>query len=266
MHDGAAHVGVPAPQTPQVIPLVPQAPFAAPATQLPPLQHPPLHSVWFVPRHALPHVCVLVLQASPGVLPLAAGQSDCELQPHVSVVGSHTAPLKLPTQLMHVPDAPHVGACVPAMQAAPEQQKPPLHVPSPPAPHADVHPPPAQVGVPAPQTAHVCPAAPQAPFVPPAMQVPPWQQPPLHRWVASQVLEQTCVLPQASCAGQSAELLQPQNAPLSHTWPFAEVVQLEHVPPPPHAPGAAPVAHVPVDEQQPPLHPVVPVLHVAEQL
>jgi hypothetical protein len=184
--------------------------------QVPALQQPPLHCVSFAPRHAAPHACVLVLQASPGVLPLAAWQSDCELHPHVSVPGSHCAPLAV-VQTAHVPDPPHAVGMVPATQAPAEQQKPPLHAPSGPVPQADVHAPPAQVGVPAPQTAQAAPLVPQAPLPTPTTQVFPEQHPPLHVCVASHVVEQTWLLPQASCAGQSAELPHPQDWPFSHT-------------------------------------------------
>ncbi len=69
-----------------------------------------------------------------------------------------------------------------------------------------------------------------------------------------------------SSAGQSVELLQPQEVPFSQTWPSPEVVQLAHEPPPvPHAPPPLPPTHA-VPEQQPPLHPVVPAPHTVEQV
>jgi hypothetical protein len=89
----------------------------------------------------------------------------------------------------------------------------------------------------------------------------------LHALVASHVLEQTWLLPQASCTGQSAEVLQPQDAPPSHTPPLVEVVQLAQEPPlAPHALGTIPETHTFDVEQQPPLHPVVPLPHVTEQV
>jgi hypothetical protein len=59
----ALHVGVPAPQGAQACPLPPHAPFAVPAAHVPALQQPRLHPVSLAPRQAVPHVCVLVLQA-----------------------------------------------------------------------------------------------------------------------------------------------------------------------------------------------------------
>jgi hypothetical protein len=266
VHPPEEHVGVPAPQGAQVMPLFPQAPFAVPAAQLPPLQQPPLHAVSLVPRHPVPQTCVLVLQASPALFPVAAGQSDDALHPHVSVVGSHCAPLAV-VHTAQVPAPPHADGRFPATHAPAEQQKPALQEPSPPAPQVFVHVPPAHVGVPAVQVAQARPAAPQAPFPVPATQVVPEQHPPLHAWVASHVLVQTWLFPQASCAGQSAEVPQPHDVPFSHTWPAVDVRQSVHAPPPvPHALPATPVTHAFVDEQQPPLHAVVPVPHVAEQV
>ena len=73
VHAPEAHVGVPPAHDPQARPLAPHAPFWVPATQLPALQHPPLHAC--VPSHALEQRCVAVLQDS------RAGQSDAALQP-----------------------------------------------------------------------------------------------------------------------------------------------------------------------------------------
>jgi hypothetical protein len=67
-----------------------------------------------------------------------------------------------------------------------------------------------------------------------------------------------------SSAGQSVIELHPHDEPASHTWPVAETVQSLHAPDAPHASFAAPATHAPPDEQQPPLHPVVPAPHVAE--
>jgi hypothetical protein len=72
------HVAVHEVQAP---PLVPHASSAVPAAHvpavppLPPLQQPPLHIVSLGPMQPAPQVCVLVLHASPALLPLAAGQS-----------------------------------------------------------------------------------------------------------------------------------------------------------------------------------------------
>jgi hypothetical protein len=44
VHAPAVHVGVAPPHPLQARPLEPQAPFAVPAAQFPPVQHPPLHA------------------------------------------------------------------------------------------------------------------------------------------------------------------------------------------------------------------------------
>jgi hypothetical protein len=232
------------------------------------LQQPPLHPVSFVPRHPLPQIWVEVLHASPATELVAAPQSVTASHPQVSVPGSHLEPLGLPTQIAHAPDPPHAAGRFPLTHAPAEQQKPALHVPSPPDPQAAVHAPAAHVGVPAPQVAHARPFAPHAPLPVPATHIPPVpQHPPLHAWVASHRLEQTCVATLHDSSGaQSLELLQPHEVPLSHTWPTPETVQSPHVPPPrPHALVAVPATHV-VPEQHPPLHPVVLAPHVVEQM
>jgi hypothetical protein len=64
-HDPAVHVGPGLQvevQSAQVLP-VPHAPSPVPEAHVPELQHPPLHAVWFEPRHALPHVCAFVSHA-----------------------------------------------------------------------------------------------------------------------------------------------------------------------------------------------------------
>jgi hypothetical protein len=185
----------------------------------------------------------------------------------MSVVGSHWAPIAA-EHTAHVPVPPHAPGAVPLMQALPEQQNPPLHVPSPPAPHAEVHAPAVHVGVPAPQTAQAAPFEPQAPFATPETHVPAVpQQPVLHAFPGPQLLEQRCdVVLQVSSAGQSVTALQPQVPPVSQTWPLAELVQSEQATPPvPHALAAAPPTHAP-PEQHPPLHPVVPLLQAVEQV
>jgi hypothetical protein len=124
--------------------------------------------------------------------PVGGAQSVAASQPHVSVPGSHFVPLRLPTQVAQVPDPPQAVGWFPATHAPLEQQKPPAHAPSPPAPHAAEHAPAVHVGFPAPQTAQAAPLTPHAPFCVPATQVPaPLQQPPLHGWVASHWLEHT---------------------------------------------------------------------------
>jgi hypothetical protein len=126
-------------------------------------------------------------------------------------------PIPLPRQFAHVPDPPHAEVCVPETQALPEQQNPALQLPAPLAPHAEVHTPPVHVGVPAAQIAQPRPPAPHAPLPVPATHVPALpQHPPLHGWVASHALTQTCAAPQAWSAGQSVAVLQPQDEPFSH--------------------------------------------------
>ena len=50
-------------QSEQEVPAVPQASSPVPEAHVPELQHPPLHAVWFVPRHAAPHLCAPVSHA-----------------------------------------------------------------------------------------------------------------------------------------------------------------------------------------------------------
>ena len=114
--------------------------------------------------------------------------------PH-SRLGSHFVPLALPVQTAQVPDPPHAVGWSPATQELPEQQNPPLHVPSPVAPQDVVHEPPAvHVGVPAVHGEHVWPFAPHAPFAVPVTHVPALQQPPLHPvwFVPRHALPQVC--------------------------------------------------------------------------
>jgi len=197
-HAPAVHVGPPPHfevQLVQVPPPVPQAPSSPPAAHTPALQQPPLQMVAFGPWHALPHVWALVLHACPAVVPFAAGQSVCDSHPQVSVGASQIAPPAL-LQTAHVPDPPHAAGSVPATQALPEQQKPPLHVPSLPAPQADVHAPATlHVGVPPAQGPHVAPPVPHAPFVVPEAQLPALQHPPLHAvsFAPAHALPHVCV-------------------------------------------------------------------------
>ncbi len=263
-----AHVGVPAVQGVHACPLEPHVVLAVPGSQVPELQHPPLHGVWLGPSHELVHVCALVSHALPAVPPFTMGQSEAASHPHVSVDASHFEPPGLPVQIAHAPEPPHAPACVPLTQAPDEQQNPPVHAPSLPAPQAAVHAPDTHVGVPAAHGAHMVPVVPQAPFWVPSTQVPDMpQHPELHGCVASHALEQTCDPLHASSAGQSAAPAQPQVAPFSHACPLAATRQSVHVPPvAPHAAPAVPATQVPVVEQQPSLHPVVPLPHVAEHV
>jgi hypothetical protein len=54
------HVAV---QLVHAVPPVPQASSPPPAAHVPELQHPPLHMVWLVPRHAVPHWWAFVSHA-----------------------------------------------------------------------------------------------------------------------------------------------------------------------------------------------------------
>jgi hypothetical protein len=147
-------------------------------------------------------LCVLVLQAWPGLPAAAAAQSVAASQPHVSVPDSHFEPFALPAQLTQAPEPPHALSAVPA-----------AHVPA-------------------------------------------LQQPPLHRWFASHLLEQVCAsASQDSSAGQSLPPLQPHAVPFSQMCPAAEAVQSLQAPVAPHALSAVPATHVPA-AQQPPLHAV----------
>lgn len=169
--------------------------------------------------------------------------------------------------MAHVPEEPHIVALVePATQAPPEQQNPPLHVPSVPPPHAEVHVPLLpQVGVAPLQALHE-PEPPHAPFCVPGWQWVPSQQPPLQARPPEQVLAHVALLWHAVFAGQSDAAPQPHATPPSHTCPFDEFVQSAHAPLAPHSLFAVPATQAPVAEQQPPLHALVPDPHEVEQV
>jgi hypothetical protein len=73
----AVHVGVAPPHPLQARPFVPQAPFAVPAAQLPPLQQPPLHAC--VGVHLVVHCEVDVSQAQPAWQSVVAPQPQLRL-------------------------------------------------------------------------------------------------------------------------------------------------------------------------------------------
>ncbi len=106
VHALPTHDGVAPEHGPQACPLPPQAVFTLPAVHIPPLQQPPLHPVSLVPRHAVPHACVIVLQACPAPRPTAGAHSAAVSHPQVSVPGSQLVPFALPMQLAQVPDPP----------------------------------------------------------------------------------------------------------------------------------------------------------------
>jgi len=243
------------------VPLVPHASSASPAAHVPLLQQPPLHCV-FVPRHSVSHWCVIGLHACPAVAPLAAAQSVCELHPHVSVEGSHTAPFTAAEQTAQIPEPPHAPGVVPLTQVAPEQQNPAAHAPSPATPHAAVHEPETQVGVPAVQTAHACPFDPHVPLPVPASHVPELQHPPLHAvWLGpSHELVHVCALVSHALPGGQSEAASHPHVSVdgSHFEPPGLPGQIAQVPEPPHAPSCVPPTHAPDEQQNPPVH--VPLL------
>jgi hypothetical protein len=244
-------------------PPVPHAPSSVPKAHVPVLQHPPLHAVWFVPMHALPHMCAFMSHAWPAFPPLALAQSVCESQPHTSVPGSHFVPIGLFVQTAHAPEPPHAPAPVPATQVLPEQQKPPLHIPLPP-PHVDTHAPAVHVGVPAAHGGkHACPLRPQAPFCVPVTQLPELQQPPLQpvSFVPRHPPPHVCVTvlhaspaSEPVAAAQSVTTSHPQvSVPGSHLGPLGLPTQLVQTPDPPHAAGRFPLTHDPDEQQKPAL-------------
>jgi hypothetical protein len=101
---------------------------------------------------------------------------------------------------------------------------------------------------------HAPPLAPHCALVVPATQLLLKQQPPLHSWVAVQVVVHRCSrASHASPGSQSAAELQP-HAFETHRWPFALALQSMHTPPDgPHTVAVVPAAQLP-PLQQPPLH------------
>jgi hypothetical protein len=186
-------------------------------------------------------------------------------------------PAAFPAQVAQVPLAPHAPGAVPATQVVPEQQAPPLQVPSPAAPHAEVQAPAAQVGVPPEQALHVPPLVPQGPLALPGAHCPESASQ-LHAVLAAppQAVPQACVVVlQASPAGQSAAVLHPHVCVwATHTDPAAFPVQSRHAPEAPQAVLPVPGRQAPPVPQQPATHGVpgtaqmkvhrpVPTLHPA---
>lgn len=268
-----AHVGVPFAQGVHAAPVLPQNPLAVPATHwlVAESQHPPLHAVSPAP-HAVPHTCVVVLQALP------APQSVASVQPHVPFA-SQADPLALPTQLVQLPLIPQAPGAVPAAHVVPLQQ-PTLHAVSPATPHAVPHVcvavlqalPAGQsvatlqphVGVPA--VSHTCPvaltvqfahdpAAPHAPGAVPATHCEPLQQPLLHAVCVAPphaVLHVCVVVLHELPLGQSADALHPHaSVDAMQTEPAAFPAQVTQAPDPPHEVLLVPGRHDPPDPQQP---------------
>jgi hypothetical protein len=207
-------------------PAAPHIVGSVPATQVEPLQQPPLHGC--VDEQVPVHTCWLVSQA------WFAGQSLVTLQPQVPA--RQAPPSALVLQSVHAfPSAPQILFALPALHTPPEQQ-PPLHgcvdeqrlvqacwlvsqaqptrqslealQPQLPPPVTASHTAPAVEEA---QGWHRPPPLPHADAMVPVTQVVPSQQPPLHAWPAAQEVEQTCVDgSHAWPVGQSLALMQPQ--------------------------------------------------------
>jgi hypothetical protein len=83
---------------------------------------------------------------------------------------------------------------------------------------------------------HWSPELPHAMSEVPATHAPDEQQPPLHAWLALQVVVHWCIDASHACPiGQSLAMLQPQ-LPAMHAWPTLLAVQsVQASPGPPHA-------------------------------
>ena len=266
-------------QSAHTTPLAPQAVWAVPITQVfaPTEQQPPLQGVFA--SQAVPHRCVVVLQALP------AGQSAAVLQPHFCEFTRQAWPFALTEQSTHVvPGAPHALTLLPGRQFCVFEQHPPLHgefteqvevqsmlvqdcdcgqsmtVPQPQKPPPMV---PRQMlplvpfWRPAGQLAQVPPLLPQAVAPVPITHVPPIaavQQPPLHGLFTSQAVPQTWLVRLHALPGwQSAEVRQAHFA-ATQALPAGGLkltVQLAHTPPAvPHAVAPVPGAHTPLPTSQ----------------
>jgi hypothetical protein len=226
------------PQVWHIAPELPHALTMLPATQLVPLQQPPLQ-VWPLAQ-LVEHRCVVVLHA----LPL--GQSPGSVQPHAPPM--QLCPFALEVQSRQLPLAPHALGVLPGWQVPPEPQQPPAHgcvgpqkvvhlcAPTSHEPPGGQSPPELQPQLPAMHTLprldfeqswQVLPSAPQVVSELPKVQVPLAQQPPLHNTVGVQVALHLWVDgSHASPIGQSPTTLQPQVALLMHACPFESMLQL----------------------------------------
>ena len=121
-------VGVPAVQAVHT-PLVPQVALARPALQVPLVaaeQQPPLQA--WVELHASVHMLLVVSQASPAAVAVAASQSVVAVQPHAPA--TQTCPAAAFVQFAQtLPLAPQALFAVPALQVplVAAEQQPPLH-------------------------------------------------------------------------------------------------------------------------------------------
>lgn len=279
VHAPDVHVGVPPPQPLHARPSPPHAPFAVPATQLPPLaQHPPLQAC--AGAQLVVHWDFDVSHAQSG------RQSVAAKQPHVRFFWQ-TWPFADVVQLaQNWPVGPH------ALFAFPVTQSPAVWLVQQPMLHGlvetlhDVE----QVWL---VLSHACPAGqsacelhPHAPFglhawpaalaeqsthavpLPPhtAVDVPGWhvpvgvpaQHPVGHGCDALQVKLQMPPLQPCAPGPQSPTVLQPHWPPPatgSQTCPCVLPAQALQAPPLlPHEPSAVPATHLPPAEQHPPLH------------
>jgi hypothetical protein len=235
---------------------------------VPDAQQPPLHGC--VAEQVVVHTWRAGSQA------MSSGQSAADEQPQLAP-NRQAWPLPLFVQSLQRPLEPHAEPLVPGWQLL--AQQPTLHVcvaeqavvhawvteshalllgqsaavlqPHAPPPLVATHAPPS--GLPL-HIAHAPPCAPHAPAMVPATHVVPLQQPPLHGWLALQVVTQLFAGEHELPIGQSLVTLQPHCCEPRHTWPALLALQSTHAPPAaPHAPVEVPAAHMPL-EQQLPLH------------
>jgi hypothetical protein len=210
--------------TEHIAPLAPHALVLVPATQVVPLQQPPLHADCVAPPQLALHVCVDESHACP------VGQSAGALQPHAP--DTHAWPIALAvqsTQLCiepphalaevppwHMPFAPQHAPmhgwlalhavehrCVVVLHAEPAGQSAVELQPHAPATHCE------PMLLPA-QSMHAAPLAPQPVAAVPVLQVPLAQQPPWQSAELEHAVEHRCVVALHACpVGQSPATMQP---------------------------------------------------------
>jgi hypothetical protein len=220
----------------QVAPVEPHAAAMVPATQLVPLQQPPLQ-VWPAAQ-PVEQVCIVRLHALP------TGQSLGVLQPQVPAM--QLWPLAFAVQSLQVPMVPHADGDVPGWHEPDPPQQPLEHGCA--TPHAVVHTcaptsheaplqsldelqphTPLMHAVPSAevvQSTQAAPPEPQLELEMPNAQVPLAQQPPLHNCVGLHDELHLCVVvSHDSPIGQSPVTLQPQLVIAMHTCPFESLRQ-----------------------------------------
>jgi hypothetical protein len=238
-----------------------------PATQLEPLQQPPLQAR--LGAHDEPHL--------PPPHASRAAQSVGFTQPHAPPLATAMQAMlsfAIAQSVQAPPDEPHAVAPVPATQPPPEQQ-PPLHALciAPPqfgvqlcVPRSQARPDGQSVAALQPhapatqawpalalvQSTHALPVEPHAlaPVPLGGTQLMPSQQPPLQTRPAHAVEQVRVDTLHAWPIGQSAALVQP-HAPETQAWPALALVQSTHALALPHAPGLVPPAQVPLSQQLP---------------